>query len=103
MCFKIDLTFACFCDSRLLEERTYTKNFNNINQSTPAPRIICLCDNVEFSSLAFGFCFVCVSKLIKTRQKLKNVLLSIVNNRINDLFYNNSVTCFVEKRIKYDT
>jgi len=86
MCLKLLVSFECFCDSRIVESFTHT---------------YCVCENIKFDRLIFGFCDVCVINYVRNRQKLKKILLSFQREEFSEVYYHNSVKCFVQREIKF--
>lgn len=86
MCYNYSLTFECFCDSRVIE---------NLNRSNDD----CACKDINRVKINFGWCYLCSIKLLQNRRKLKNVLLTIQSRNFTNMYFNNSVNHFVERKI----
>lgn len=101
MCKSLEISFGCFCESRVFEVVTYkqkVKTSTNVNNIT-----YCTCENLELKHLEFGFCQLCLFKIMRCRNIIKKTLLSIQKKLISDIFYNNSVRIFVDRKIKFES
>lgn len=103
MCYTLEISLECFCDSRVIEVITYSKT-NTKNPSDGANRMhpYCFCNTVKLQSFQFQLCHVCMKKILIIRRKVKNILLSIFKNETDEFFYHDSVSTFVQKKIKFE-
>jgi len=86
MCFTIGIELSCFCDSRVIENITHN--------------VLCSCRCQKLTDFQLGVCTLCLSKILILRKKVMSVLLAIKENDVSKLFYSNSVTIYVQKKIK---
>ena len=101
MCRSLEVSFECFCESRVFEILTYKQKINNSNNVNNTN--YCTCDRLELKRLEFGFCQLCFIRLIRCRNVIKKFLLSVQRKSISDIFYNNSVRIFVDRKIKFES